>query len=708
MKIIERVSGKPQRAISQLSNIKRRKILAIAIPSILVFFVLFTPMITFAFSLNPFDYLLGLVAAIFLSLANFLYGAGYAIMSLGMVFSKFLISDSVGSGAMNVLNGNIDVIAYSVFAFTLLITIIATTLGINNKDFAANTMIPKLALTVFLMIFSRQIAAVVYDLAGVLTNTINPDWWNLELQGTAWKTATGGGAMNIITSIFALLVAAVAFIVMLIGFIILMFRAVVIMLLIILAPLAFAMNVLPWTKSVYTQWWSNYTKWVFYLPIFVLIMKIGQIVTNMAATPNPALQIQLTKVMSNVLSLPLPPTGGPTSIGIGNWTNVFATVLDPSGYLLLMAGLIITVAALFYPLSLLGGIAASLGKSAQNTLQKNAGKAAGAAGSSLMNSIPRGKYKDGTAKGSMGERAHRFFGGKKAQDFAASDKGQGFRGAVARSWGAAVGSVTAGSAAEIGERQDKEDAAFRKGNLSETGRAELEKIFVANPDMSAADGIRKLIELAEEEGQKKDASGKSTGKKIFKDIDPKDLSSTDPADAVKKKDAEDRLERRKLTLLGTAEGLKGGGANYKDASRRTYGVDYDEIQAKTVHDRVAEEPVGSKGAKLAKVLMSSGTKEAGAIKFDKIDTSDWNEKDFKDAEEAIAYHSEPGKDDGGNLTKQTDISGDDQKVIDKIYKGAKVNRDGTPATTSPTGTTPAAGGTTPAAGGGTPTVPPVI
>ena len=695
MELFDRVLDKLRATIQQLLNIKTRKLLAIGLPIILVFVVLLTPMISFAFSLNPFDYFLSMAAAICINIANVLYGFGYAILSLGMLFSKLLITDSMSSPIMADLNNNVNVIAYSVFGVTLLLTIVATTLGVNNKDWAANTMIPKLALTVFLMIFSRPIAAVIYDLGSVLTNTINPDWWNTAMSTTAWTKALQGGGMNIITAILALIVAIVALIIMIIGFVILIFRAVIIMLLIILAPLAFAMNVLPWTKSVYTQWWSNFTKWVFYLPIFVLIMKIGQIVTNMSASPNPALANFInTNLITPLNSLPLPAAGAATSLGIVFTTSFWTTLLDPSGYLMLFAGLIITAAALFYPLSLMGGIAASVGKSAQNATTKKAAELGKTAGGSLTKSAGRAiGNKMGSEGKPFGETANKLMKG----DEMAQSKNP-----VIRALGETVQKATKSDPEATYAREEADGKAVERLKLNANGSMTMEKRLAkytkkgadGKPGMSHDAAVEKILTEFEEEM----LSGKASDS-YYEDI-PFTLVQGKGADKV----VQDKLKQRTVIAKGKTHEL--GGARTLAAARSQNGANFKVNRAKTAAQYLASGE-GADGEAFTmgdftstnKGIGELGAEELAKTSFDKITT------DMLTAKDAAGKYTITTAD----LQKYVDIIDGQQEYLNKsgsVSRESKVAMDearkelktrtggGTTGGTGGGGTTGGSGGTT--------------
>ncbi|MEI6266744.1 MAG: hypothetical protein WCP14_02540 [bacterium] len=388
--------------------------------------VLLAPSLSYAarFSLNPLDWIVDFFTAMFTSIAQAIYGFGFVLLSLAMFMSKMVIT--VGTDPTNTMYQQLvvstDTIAYSIFGVTLLVAIFATTFNVGLKEWTLSAMVPKLALTIFMMIISRPLAAVIYDLASVMVNQIIGTQSMTEvLMATYSGIGTGS---NVVVAFLSIFVAIIALLIMICACAMLAFRAVVVMLCIILAPLAFACNVLPWTKSVYSTWWKEFTKWVFFLPIFVLVLFVGQLITFGASKTSlvgtaKTLVSQKGKqfIQDEIVTGGKYPwaTDNSKSFGMGGGIDVMAggapksiiEIFDPVSYYLLFAGLVATIAAIFLPLKFLGGAAAAIGKAGQGMVTNKAKSLGGM----VMKEGSKAMNKSGIP---WNERVHSGLGGEAA------------------------------------------------------------------------------------------------------------------------------------------------------------------------------------------------------------------------------------------------------------------------------------------------------
>jgi hypothetical protein len=304
--------------------------------------------------INPAKWIENFFADLFFAVAGGIYRIGFFFVNWGVKETGVLIDQSFENDQTMAVFATSQSLAFGIMSVALLISIFATTLKINIKQWQASTMIPTMVLAGFLIIFSKPIAGVVYDLGNVMYKEISTaatsgfgDFANLgagtsELKDIFSKetpftpprpgqptcsTTASPSERTSFGGMLAIFVALIAFVAMIALCFILILRAIMIIVLVMFAPFAFASIVLPWTKKFHSQWWKQYTTWVFYLPLATFILFIGA-------------QISL-------LARSLCYTGEPA----------LSNIIPIHTFLMAITAAIVTIAAIFIPFKTLGAVA---------------------------------------------------------------------------------------------------------------------------------------------------------------------------------------------------------------------------------------------------------------------------------------------------------------------------------------------------------------
>ncbi|MDD5693329.1 MAG: hypothetical protein WC437_02590 [Patescibacteria group bacterium] len=312
---------------------------------------------------------LGSIKAAFCSIldgmSEMMLRVGLAILALSLTVTETLIKSATqgaNSASFDASVTDVRNFAFGMMAIILIVISFSQVLNISKDKFGAKALLPKMFLASILMLFSTLICYVVYDVGSIMaTSLVGNDISAVVYQGATGKdnaadvlgpfevilgddsngikNESNGNNENIMLHFAFMFVAFIGAIAYIILGIIMIFRSWAVMLFIVLAPLAFASLVLPWTSSWHKKWWAEYAKWVFFLPVSLLILKIGG---SIIATYNDSI--------SNLFG-----ANGTLNAIVG------ATIAPLLESLFMVIGSIITVvAAIFMPLKMLGKIGSEI------------------------------------------------------------------------------------------------------------------------------------------------------------------------------------------------------------------------------------------------------------------------------------------------------------------------------------------------------------
>lgn len=254
----------------------------------LLAFLVFVPSLCFAY-----DFGIGnAIKEVILGLAGALYAIGFALVKMGISYTKILIGDQT---IIPKVWGDVKNLCLEFFGMVILVIAFMNLLKIQIDQWGVNRLIPRLFLAIFLVIFSKFIAISIINFSSALAGSFvslamkgspNPDLFAGFSELGHALTGVKADQIGFPVAFGILLVSFISFLVLVVLAVILFLRAAILAFMIIIAPIAFLLMVLPLTQKYSTEWWTWFIKWTFFFPICILIIAIGMRLTKIAGAPD--------------------------------------------------------------------------------------------------------------------------------------------------------------------------------------------------------------------------------------------------------------------------------------------------------------------------------------------------------------------------------------------------------------------------------------
>lgn len=286
----------------------RSRILAIFGASLVLW--IFSAHASQAFSLNPFDWLFQLIAAIEFGiiyiLGNILIFA-FDIFKQVAQYNGFLHAAAVEKGWVLVRD-----VANMFFIMVLLVISFGTLFKIQQYRFSA--LLRQVVIMAILINFSKTIVGFFIDLVQIVMLT----FVNAFADTTAYNVINGFGLgkfltfdpgnneisqLALMTTLFiGMFMVAIATIIIILYALLLLIRIVALWFLTVLSPLAFVMSTFPGTRGYASQWWAAFWKYAVVGPVLAFFLWLSMAIVQPTITKEGGPSTLLSPVEQSQLS----------------------------------------------------------------------------------------------------------------------------------------------------------------------------------------------------------------------------------------------------------------------------------------------------------------------------------------------------------------------------------------------------------------------
>lgn len=201
----------------------------------------------------------------------------YLCQKMAEATSTFAASAAVADGWAGVRTIALSLIGLAIIAIAFM-----NVMRINIESWGVSKLIPRLLFATALVIFSKFMCVSVINFSNALANTIldvfriggvSEMFADLDSMSQNLASSTETMAIQLVFGIF--IIAAVVFLSLMVLLVALLIRMFLIAFLITLSPLAFVLFALPITEKYFKEWWKTFIKWVFFWPIAIMILAVG-------------------------------------------------------------------------------------------------------------------------------------------------------------------------------------------------------------------------------------------------------------------------------------------------------------------------------------------------------------------------------------------------------------------------------------------------
>ncbi len=338
-----------------INSLSKKRITNILLPFFLFLFLLalvIVPNVTFAAWWNPMDWVWEILSLCIRAIAGSLFFLGFLLVKIGVFFTTYLLTTSAVTENWKIIRD----LSLGIFGFTIIIIAIMNILKVKIEEWGVNRMIPRLALAVVAVIFSKYACLTLINFSNALANAVTGalhvnlySTWDMFGKIFADYCTDCVGPVNFYASLMLLLVSIVAWLFLSILGIILLLRALFLAFLVVVSPLAFSLNVMPWTVSGFKKWWDMFIKWSFFYPIALMLLAIGISISGGAQQSGYGpLKDLIQTTFSNV-------PGNIFDGAIDQISKLFAQ------FAFTLIALVTIPVAIFVPLKLLGNVGGMIG-----------------------------------------------------------------------------------------------------------------------------------------------------------------------------------------------------------------------------------------------------------------------------------------------------------------------------------------------------------